>query len=145
MRAFRPHSPRTLIVAAALSVGACGAERVVQPGDSTDFSLSTAGRLDGVVTRENGSPAQGLLVTALNHGVVVLTATTSGGGAFSMTFVAPIGQQAPGDTLLTFFMQARAAVGGVSDSVVLRQPVPVRMSRDVSVPVVTRVVLRAAF
>lgn len=98
-----------------------------------------------MVTRANGAPAQGLAVSALNHGAVVVTASTGGGGEFSMRFVYPISQQQPGDTLLTFFIQARTAVGGVSDSLVLREAVQVRMTRNVGVPVITNAVLRAAY
>jgi hypothetical protein len=145
MRAFQPSSPRTLIAIASLWLGACDAGRSVQLDDINDSPPSTAGRLIGVISRANGAPAQGLVVNALNHGAVVYTATTSGSGEFSMIFVNVISLPAPGDTLLTYFVQARTAIGNVSDSLVLREPVQVRMSRNLNVPLVTTVALRAAY
>lgn len=82
---------------------------------------------------------------ALNHGVTVYTALTDGNGAFSMAFVTPIPQSQPGDTLLTYFIQARTAVGSVSDSLVLREAVQVRMSTNLTTPIVTSALLRAAY
>jgi hypothetical protein len=136
----------TLITVASLCMGACDGGRVAQPGDGSRESLITsAGRLEGVVTRESGAPAQGLDVTALNHGVVVASTITGGGGEFSMRFVNGIGENLPADTLLTYFIQARAAVGSVRDSLVLRVPVAIRMTRNVTSPVVTTAELSAAY
>ena len=145
MHVSRAASRGTLIALAALHLGACGRDSTTQLGEINGLAPSTAGRLDGVVTRTNGAPAQGLSVMALNHGVAVNSALTDGNGAFSMRFVNPIGQSQPGDTLLTYFIQARTTVGNVSDSLVLREPVQVRMSRNLIAPIVTNVVLRAAY
>jgi hypothetical protein len=138
-------SQRTLIALASLSVLACGRDSVVLQDAIDSEAASSAGQLEGTVVRGSGAPAQGLVVTALNHGAVVISTSAGGAGEFRMLFVYPISQLMPGDTLLTFFIQARTAVGAVSDSLVLREAVQVRMSRNLSVPVVTRVELKAAY
>lgn len=145
MRATGVASRRTRIALAALSLGACSRDGTTRLDAINDLPPSTAGRLDGVVTRASGAPAQGLTVMALNHGVTVYTALTDGNGAFSMAFVTPIPQSQPGDTLLTYFIQARTAVGSVSDSLVLREAVQVRMSTNLTTPIVTSALLRAAY
>ena len=145
MHVFRAASRGTLIALAALHLDACGRDSTTQLGEISNFAPSTAGSLNGVVTRTNAAPAQGLSVMALNHGVAVNSALTDGDGAFSMRFVNPIGQSQLGDTLLTYFIQARTTVGSVSDSLVLREPVQVRMSRNLTAPIVTNVVLRATY
>jgi hypothetical protein len=134
-----------LIAGAALNLGSCGRDVTTRLDEIKDFSPSMLGRLAGVVTRANGAPAQGLDVQALNHGVVVFSAITDGSGAFAMSFENLISQSQPGDTLLTYFIQARAMVGSVSDSLVLREPVQVRMSMNRTTPPITNVTLRAGY
>ncbi len=145
MNVLRAASRGTLIAVAALHLGSCGRDVTRRLDEINDFSPSMLGRLTGVVTRINGAAAQGLDVQALNHGVVVFSAITDGSGAFAMSFGNLISQSQPGDTLLTYFIQARAMVGSVTDSLVLREPVQVRMSMNRITPPITNVTLRAGY
>lgn len=109
------------------------------------LAVTSAGHLDGVVTRLDGSAAVRLPVAGLIHGVAVDTATTDAAGTFSMRFTNSVTDPTTVDTSLTVFVAAHAAVGTVADSLVLRVPVQVRLSHELKVPVVTTVQLRAAY
>jgi hypothetical protein len=131
-----------------LSLVCAGCEKVASapPNDviNDDF-VGSIGRLAGVVTRMNGAPAVALTLTAQIHGVVESGATTDTAGAFRMTITSGLPQSLPTDTLLTIFVNARTTVGAVNDSLVLRESVALRMSRNIVSPPVTSAQFRAAY
>jgi hypothetical protein len=127
-----------------LAIGCDGSAQLTTQTGNT-LTVTSAGRLDGVITRLDGSAAVRLPVAGQIHGVAVDTATTDGAGAFSMRFSNSVTDPSIVDTSLTVFVVARAAVGAVPDSLVLRVPVPVRLSHDLKTPVVTTVQLRAGY
>ena len=138
---------RAGVAAAMLLVAAaCDGSTTAGPDDPiVDFAASSVGVLAGTIMRSNGTPAATLPLTAQIHGAVRLSATTDASGAFTMRLDNVIGQVLPTDTLLTVFVNARTQVGGVADSLVLREPVQVRLSRNLATPAVTTVQLRANF
>jgi hypothetical protein len=75
----------------------------------------------------------------------VITSSTDASGAFSMRVTNGVTDTTIADTVLTIFVTGHATVGRVADSLVMRVPVPVRMSRDLVTPVVTQVALRAGY
>ena len=127
-----------------LAIGCDSAAQLASQTGNT-LTVTSAGRLDGVITRLDGSAAVRLPVAGQIHGVAVDTATTDGAGAFSMRFSNSVTDPSIVDTSLTVFVVAHAAVGAVADSLVLRVPVPVRLSHDLKTPVVTTVQLRARY
>ena len=136
---------RAAVAIVCLAASAC--ESVVQTTSTTDDRLSvvSAGQLRGVVSRIDGSPAVRLSVGGLIHGVAVDSATTDAAGVFTMRFANSVSDPTIVDTSLTVFVAAHAAVGHVADSLVLRVPVPVRLSHDLKTLVVTTVQLRASY
>ena len=75
---------------------------------------------------------------------VVSSATTNGAGAFMLRIVNPRGQPDSASYTLTVVVNATTVVGPVPDSLVLRTPVAVVMTRNITTPAVTTVVLGAA-
>lgn len=147
LTACRAHSRRLGTVVWLLLSAGCGADGSASRGDlPSEFAPTSAGRLNGTVLRRDGSPAAGLTITSLIHGAPVAPATiTDGAGAFTVRIINSVATAGVPDTALTVFVNGQMAVGSVSDSLVLREPVIVRMSANLASPVVTTVQLQAAY
>lgn len=138
--------PRAAALALLGLLAACGGDgaRPVLDPINDDLPVSV-GMLAGTVTRSGGAAASTLPITAQVHGVVVLSTTTDAGGAFTLRVTNLIAQAQASDTAVTVFVNGRTTVGAVADSLVLREPVLVRLSRTVQSPPVTVVQLSASY
>ncbi len=123
----------------------CDSATQPPPDGTNDFAATSAGNIEGVVTRLNGAAATNLFLTGQIHGSVVSSATTNGAGAFVLRIVNPPGQPDSASYTLTVVVNATTVVGPVRDSLVLRTPVAVVMTRNITTPAVTTVVLGAAY
>jgi hypothetical protein len=70
MHATSPSQRAIVLVVTLLCLGACGTEPSARMDEINDFGPSTAGRLEGVVSRANGAPAQVRMSRNLNALVV---------------------------------------------------------------------------
>lgn len=146
MRVRAPVSLLPVLVIAGAIAGASACDSVTpRLTAGLEPPVTSAGRLDGLVTRLDGTPAARLPVAGAIHGVVVYSVTTDDAGTFTMRVTNNVADTALVDTALTVFIQARTAVAGVLDSLVLRAPVAVRMSRNLTSLVITTTQLRAAY